>query len=345
MRIAIDGRLINKIQNTGISRYTEFLIEYYLHQFPLDEIILIVNNDKIKYEGLTTVYCANKPFNIIDFLKFTRFIDDLKLDVLHSPFYSGLNRKINGLKNIVTIHDLMYRLVPGFFGKNWLISFMKISYFNFIVKKSLMNAECLISVSQTTCIDVKKNFNLDSHHVPEDSEINSQPDLDIIKKYGLSHKGYYFYCGNNRPHKNLEFVIKIFNNNKKLPPLVLAGKGHECSDNVKAIGIVTDNELHSLYSNAIAFIFPSCYEGFGLPILEALRCRTLVIASNISAFLEFKSSNIYFFKLNDSKQFSSILNLVKDKEYIDEPRFFEYYEKSKIYLLLDKVVSQKGKRL
>lgn len=338
MKIAIDGRLINKYHNTGISRYTEFLIDYYTSQFPKSIIYLIVNNKHLEYDGVQVVYYPYKPYNIIGFIKFTKFIRLLRVSLLHSPFYAGLWAKTPYTKNVITVHDLMYKLVPGFFGSNTVLANLKIMYFDFIVKKSLKNADIVISVSKTTANDVKTYYQLDSSYIPEDSEIMSNPDPNTLQRYKLQPKNYFFYCGNSRPHKNLNFIIKIFNSNPALPVLVLAGKGHVSSQNVRSIGIVSDNELNSLYSNCCAFIFPSKYEGFGLPILETLRCRSIVVASNISAFMEFKSSNILFFDLGDEEKLLEQLLMVQKINYFDEPAFFNYYSKEKIHQLLNNII-------
>lgn len=115
----------------------------------------------------------------------------------------------------------------------------------------------------------------------------------------------------------------------------MAGKGHSDSKNVKSLGVVTEEELKSLYSSSIAFIFPSIYEGFGLPILEALDSKTLVIASEIPAFTEFESKNILFFKIGDQYSFISAIKDAMEKEFAEEPLFFENYSKNRIYNLLD----------
>lgn len=338
MKIGIDCRLINKIQNTGISRYTEFLIDYYLSRLEEKNIYLITNDLDFIHLNCNIVHTKLKPFNIWHFIFFSNFIKSLDLNLFHSPFYSGFFKKIGNLKTIVTVHDLMYQLLDNYFNTNQIINSFKVFYINFIVKRSLVIADNIISVSIKTQDDVFNVFGLESDHIPEDSEIKQGADYSILEMHGLENKNFYFYCGNSRPHKNIDFVVNIFNNNPNLPPLVLAGKGHLTSKNVIATGIVSDEELKALYGSCLAFIFPSRYEGFGLPILEALRCGSFVIASNIPAFLEFNSKNILFFELDNKKDFTKALVKTMNQEYLQEESFFDYYEKKRIYKLNDMLI-------
>ena len=165
--------------------------------------------------------------------------------MLHVPFYSALLVKNSNLRVVVTVHDLMYKFVDDFFGNNKLLNNLKIKYFDFIVTKSLLSADTIISVSETTKNDVHKIFGLESIHVAEDSKIEGKEDFSVMEKFKLKHKSFYFYCGNNRPHKNIDFIVEIFKNNPDLPPLVLAGKGHQENKNVIATGIVSEEELKS----------------------------------------------------------------------------------------------------
>lgn len=339
MKIGIDCRLINKVQNTGISRYTEFLIEYYINRFGSENITLISNDDCFEYKGCEILYTKLRPFNILHFFQFSSFVENLGIDLFHVPFYSAFLKKSPDIKIIVTVHDLMYRLVTDFFGTNKLLNGLKIKYFDFIVKKSLLNADKIVSISQTTKKDVYATYGFDSFHIPEDSEIGGEGDYAILERHNLQIKKFYFYCGNNRPHKNLNFIIKIFENNPNLPPLVLAGKGHHDFKNVITTGVVTEEELKALYQSATAFVFPSKYEGFGLPVLESLRLGTSVIASKISAFLEFKTQNIFFFELDNERDFLEAINQALSHDFVHDKSFLDYYDKNKIYELNDVMIN------
>lgn len=336
MKIGIDCRLIDKKNNTGISRYSEFLIHYYYSKYGANNLVLITNDPNFTYLNLTIAFTKLKPFNVFHFLVFSRFISKLKIDVIHIPFYASFFFKIKNLTTLVTAHDLMYRLVDNFFGNRFYLNFIKIIYFNFIVSRTFKNADFIISVSKTTQDDIKSCFGFNSIHIPEDSSIDGDFDLNILNRYNLNSKNYFFYCGNNRPHKNISFITRVFQTNKSLPILVLAGNGHKSAENVLNLGVVSEAELKALYMNAIAFIFPSKYEGFGLPILESIRLRTLVVASKIPAFTEFISKNIYYFELDEESDLINLLGEVKNYKFQDD-LLLESYDKEFIYKLYDSI--------
>jgi glycosyltransferase involved in cell wall biosynthesis len=337
-KVAIDCRLLNLLQVTGISRYTLFLIDYYASRFKPEEILLITNNKDFHYGKFNVAYTSLKPYNLLHVFFFPLFIKRKKPILLHSPFYSGLFFKVKGIKSIVTVHDLMFRLVPDFFNGIFLTNFLKFKYYDLIVSRTIKNADEIISISETTKQDVLEYYGLNSKHIPEMSEINVKADNSILKTYSLTPKSFFFYCGNSRVHKNLDFVIDIFNKNVDLPTLVLAGKGHKNSNNVIFVGNVTDGQLRALYESTIAFIFPSKHEGFGLPILEALNSNTRVIASKISAFLEFKSKNISYFELGNELEFLSALKLSIATQFVLEDNFWHLYSQSNIYNLTDMLI-------
>jgi hypothetical protein len=339
MKVGIDCRLIDKKINSGISRYTEFLINYYSLKYGANNIVLISNDPNFIHFNSTVAFTRLKPYNVFHFFLFSKFVKKLKLDLIHIPFYSSFFFKINNLITIVTAHDLMYRLVDNFFGDRFYLNKIKVSYFNFIVKRSLKNADFIITVSKTTKKDIKSCFGFDSFQIPEDSSIDGDTESNILNRYKLKPKSYFFYCGNNRPHKNISFIKRIFEINDSLPILVLAGNGHKSSKNVLNLGIISEAELKALYVNAIAFIFPSKYEGFGLPILEAIRLKTIVIASRIPAFIEFKSKNIYYFDLDNEKGLLKLLEKVKFVKF-QEDSFLKSYEKEFIYKLYDSITDR-----
>lgn len=331
MVVGVDCRLLDKKKNTGISRFTEFVINFYIQFIGENNIILITNDVNFRYKNCKTILTSCKPYNIFDFFRYPFFLKSINLDILHSPFYSGVFMKFSSFINILTVHDLMYRKVFGFFGTSYLINFFKIKYFDFIVKSSLKNANAIVTVSETTKDDLFKIFNYNSFYIPEETHSFGKEDHSVLEKHKLIHKNYFFYCGNNRPHKNINFIKKVFTMNLNLPNLVLAGSDHIKSENVIALGQVSEEELATLYKSSIAFIFPSHYEGFGLPILESLYFQTLVIASDIQAFREFNSKNILFFELGNSSDFLNCLKVAQRTKFVNEINFWDKYSKLNIY--------------
>ena len=331
MLVGIDCRLLDRKKNTGISRFTEFIIKFYIEFVGERNIILITNDNNFRFNNCLVVKTRCKPYNIFDFFRYPLFLKSINLDILHSPFYSGVFIKYSKFKNILTVHDLMYRTVSGFFGTSIFYNFLKIKYFDLIIRSSLKNADAIVTVSETTKDDLFNIFKYKSLHIPEEIHFFGKLDKTILEKHNLIHKSYFFYCGNNRPHKNINFIKQVFSKNLNLPNLVLAGSDHIGCDNVIALGQVSEEELAALYKSSIAFIFPSYYEGFGLPILESLYFQTLVIASDIKAFREFKSKNILFFNLGNTGDFLNCLNESQYFNFVDDINFWEKYSKLNIY--------------
>lgn len=116
---------------------------------------------------------------------------------------------------------------------------------------------------------------------------------DILSKYGIKKNGYFLAIGSLSPHKNIGILLKALSLRKNRScPLVVAGGANSnvfrkhflgAHDDAKFIGRVTDQELKALYKNAKALLFPSIYEGFGLPPIEAMYCGCPVVASNSAA--------------------------------------------------------------
>jgi glycosyltransferase involved in cell wall biosynthesis len=125
--------------------------------------------------------------------------------------------------------------------------------------------------------------------------LSGNADTSILDRFELTKYSYYFYVGNNRPHKNINRLKKAFTNLECNTKLVIAGHTGLNKGGIVYTGYISDDELIALYSYSKKFIFPSLYEGFGLPILESLNYKRPVIASNIKAFKEFQSTNILFF--------------------------------------------------
>lgn len=339
-KIAIDCRLLG-YKNTGIARYIHNLVKYYKTKLHLFDIILIVNNNQsIDYQCLNYVQTRLKPYSIFDFLFYPFLVRKLGVNIIHCPTYSGLLYKLSDVACILTVHDLMYKIVPNFFSNYEFINKTAIAYYEFIVRASIRNSDRVIAVSRTTASDLRDYYKVEAVVIPENSQIISQPDHEIIGKFNLIPKNFFLYCGNARQHKNLDFVKSVFIKNNDLPTLVLAGFGHSSTNNVVALGVVTDEELRSLYENCIGFVFPSKYEGFGLPVLEALHCGTQVVASNIPAFKEFDSPSIHYFELNDIKSFVKGLNSAQHQPKPTNRLFFKPYSDNQIHKLMDGLLSR-----
>lgn len=162
-------------------------------------------------------------------------------------------------------------------------------------------ARKILTVSEFSKQELSRYLHIPKNRIipiPEGCDHILKFDIDdsIIKKNNLSNKPFLLFVGSASPHKNLENLIKAIENDPGITlPLIIAGGNFSKvfndveimeSDKIIRTGYVTDGELRSLYSHATAFIFPSLYEGFGLPVLEAMACGCPVICSNNTSLPE-----------------------------------------------------------
>lgn len=234
-------------------------------------------------------------------------------DLLHIP---GGNIPL-GYKGkvVLTVHDLAIFKHPEWF------PFEPLSRY-FLYPQSLKRASAFIVPSNQTASDLKEIFKISNKPIAViyegvqaksklfDQDIYSPEDIidqeDLIKKYKIEFP-YVFFLGTIEPRKNLEFLIRVFDlfsqkHPGKIRQLVLAGASGWKNENVfKAIekanrrhqrkiinylGYVPHEDKWALFENALAFLFPSLYEGFGLPPLEAMALGTPVISSNRASLKE-----------------------------------------------------------
>lgn len=208
-------------------------------------------------------------------------------------------------KSIATMHDLSVLTMPQFHPRE------RVNYLSKEIEASLSRVSALLVDSHHVKQEIIDHFGMsgDTIHVAhlassEDFRTRTQDDIaPALARHGLTYAGYTLYAGTIEPRKNLANLIKAY---ATLPattktnfPLVLVGfKGwnnDEIMDEVakgtrqgwvKYLGFVPDQELTHLFSGARLFAFPSLYEGFGLPVLEALSSGVPVVTSNRSSLPE-----------------------------------------------------------
>jgi len=224
------------------------------------------------------------------------------LDLISWPYYPL--PKLN-LPSILTVHDMRFLHYPETYKKS------RRMFLRFAVPRSLERANQIISVSECTKRDIVKNYNITPEKIkvvpnvidPRFNKEYSQQEINDIKhRYGLPDR-YILYVGTLEPRKNLTRLVKAFanlrNRNKINEKLVILGQKHfgyqdlctyvrrkNIETDVLFTGYVADEHLPALYQQARMLSFPSQHEGFGIPILEAMVCKTPVLTSNTSAMPE-----------------------------------------------------------
>lgn len=315
MRIGIDCRTIlnpKSGERAGVGHYTYYLVKNLLKLDKKNEYVLYFDwrvQDTREFEQ-PNVKLKHFPFSQYNkFLPFayshmliTAYLMKEGLDVFHSPI-SSLPLTYPK-KSIITVHDLAIYKNPAWFPS-------QIFSTKLLVPQSLRKADRIIAVSASTKKDLKEIFNVADKKIKvvyEGAVINkilvNNKNIDSLSKFKLW-PNYMIFIGTLEPRKNIVTLLRAY---KKLLDsgqqfkkyqLVLAGyKGYKNDEvfseiralkldkQVKYIGYVTQNQKVELLKKAVCFIFPSSYEGFGLPILEAMALGTPVISSNVSSMPE-----------------------------------------------------------
>ncbi len=243
------------------------------------------------------------------------------------------------IKVFSTIHDLVCYDVPK------TMTFKSRLFFRKSIKHNLKISSKVISISNFSCSRIVEKFNVNTKDILKIYCASSMPIVkksfeDIQKKYDLPNE-YILGLSTVEPRKNFEQLIKwmiqIWSENKNIPDLVLVGrKGWKQEEIIKDVphnfkkkihftGFADDDDIYSLYFYSKTFILPSIYEGFGIPLLEALQADKLPICSKIPVFEEVLGKEYpYMFDLNSYVDFkekllaylandnSSLLNSMKN---------------------------------
>ncbi len=340
-RLVIDGR---HLYISGIGTYTNNLLTTYANlAMPLPTCVLA----KKQY---TKSLQANFPFQIQTFnpsiysvKEQFRFLSITKSsDLLHVPHYNA-PLLFQG-KLIVTLHDLCHIALKEFFS-----SPLQRAYSSSFLPLILKKANHIITVSQFSKNEILRYFpkikeekittiplGRDEFFFPRDPESSK-----IVRaKYGLA-KDYFITVGNYKEHKNLDGLLRIYKKamqqNRELPDLAFVGQGNakgvymqslfayitrnRMQDKVHFISNVSYNDLPYLYTEAKALLFPSLYEGFGLPLLEAMSCETPIICSNRASIPEVVGDAAYILPPEDIESWvNALLTIENTQEYVAKAR-------------------------
>jgi glycosyltransferase involved in cell wall biosynthesis len=300
-KIAFDAkRIFNNL--TGLGNYSRTLVKNIVEAYPEHEYHLftpsIKDSSETKY-FLTDRFVVHTPkIKLLGSIWRSTFIPSIikkkKINIYH-----GLSHELplfnidKACKTVLTIHDLIYELYPNQFPLLDRLGY-QIKY-----KKSINKADKIVAISESTKADL---VNLYGTHESKINVIYQAANTyfkpaKIIKP--LKERDYFLFVGSIIERKGVDKLISVYEQHPDLAQLKLIGGGGEYKQKMQSkvqslnlehkiefVNQVSNLELLQYYQNAIATILISQYEGFGIPMIESLLCKTPVITSNISSLPE-----------------------------------------------------------
>ncbi|MFN7914227.1 MAG: glycosyltransferase family 1 protein [Vicinamibacterales bacterium] len=306
MRIGIDAR---KLHDYGIGTYIRNLLRELARLDQQTEFVLLCRPGDV--EGLRALGANFRPvvetagnYSITEQVKVPLALRREGVDLFHAPHY--VLPPLVHCRSVVTIHDCIHLMFPQYLPNRAALTYARTS-----MAMAASRATRVLTVSETSKADIMKFFGtepskIDVIYNAYDERFGVEPvEEDVVRvreRYQL-HDEFVLYAGNVKPHKNLERLIDAFqivrmrgldhlklvmigDDISKYAALRRAVHRYQLHNYVRFLGYLPEHTLAVMYRLAGVFVFPSLYEGFGLPPLEAMASGTPVVTSNISSLPE-----------------------------------------------------------
>jgi glycosyltransferase involved in cell wall biosynthesis len=352
-RIGIDARFYGPL-GKGLGRYVQEIVDNIIKIDQQSEFVIFLSHENFDEflppdPRVKKIVVLARWYSFAEQLIFPWQIWREHLDLIHFPHFNV--PVLVPVKFVVTIHDLILTKFPTIRASTlspWLYK-IKNLFYQIVISLAVRRAQKIIAVSEFTRKDIIDKFKVDPKKVvvtyegvanlaPGDDSlfVKKLDDSQTLLSYNIS-ENYILYVGNVYPHKNLESLLEVFVEvHKKYPTLrlVLVGKEDYFYQRLKEVasrlnlwhediiespvvftGYVPDVELDVLYRKALFYIFPSLYEGFGLPALEAMAKGCPVASSNQASLPEvLGEAALYFNPADKADIFLKIDKLYQDEE-------------------------------
>ena len=309
MKIGIDGRAAKWYRGTGIGTYTHELINGLNNVDPINDYLIFMPkcdtlnqlNDNFKVRSIE----STSSDNFWEDIKVPNIVNNTNMELYHVPQNGvGLSPNIN-CKKVITLHDIIPLKMPETVSDRYL------KIFNDELPSILNSCDGIITVSEFSKNDIASEFNFPIEkiyvtHLAAESIYKPLSKYQcknlVTQKYKIK-EDFILYVGGFSPRKNIIGLIEAYSmlpeNLKNTFKLVITGKKGisyakykaraeelKVDDKVIFTGFIPLNDLPLFYNACEVLVYPSFYEGFGLPPLEAMACGTPVIVSNVTSLPE-----------------------------------------------------------
>jgi glycosyltransferase involved in cell wall biosynthesis len=324
LKIAVNTRLLQNNKLEGIGRFMFETLKRITVEHPEHHFYFIFDRayheDFIFADNITPIIAgppARHPFLFVYWLEFTVYdlLKKLKVDLfLSCDGYLSLRSDV---KQLAVIHDINFHHFPN--ELPWLVK----KYYNYYFPKFAKKAVRIATVSEFSKQDISKSYHVNSNLIDvvfngcSDGfvPINEEQMLAVQKQYSAG-KPYFIYVGSIQPRKNLHRLFEAFDKFKKESSaehkLIIAGQKYFWNQTMKNslnackfkediifLGRVKEQQLHLLTASAFAAVYVPLFEGFGIPLLEAMHCEVPIITSNVSSLPEVAADAALYCNPND----------------------------------------------
>ncbi|MCR9065738.1 MAG: glycosyltransferase family 4 protein [Cytophagales bacterium] len=364
LHLCVDARMID---NSGIGVYIQNYITF-LKSVPSVNITLLGDSDKLFFRygnssNIKIVAVKSRIYSIGE--QFWLPIKIPKCDIFWSPHYNIPILPIRARKRLVTLPDVAHIALANTFQ----FGLIKRVYSRFVLNLSVILSDRIITISKFSKEELVKFTGVKPNKVSviylgiDKGVFNIPSKTDLIDFFRNNielPRKYILFVGNVKPHKNLSALILAFSKIKTQLEdykILIVGKkeGFITGDNevvrliseqnlverIQFTGYVDENSLKFLYSGAAIFIFPSIYEGFGFPPIEAMACGCVVASSNAASMPEICGDAVEYFDPKNVKELSSLLLKMLNEDHSKSEiikkgkrrsELFDWSESSKLFL-------------
>jgi glycosyltransferase involved in cell wall biosynthesis len=354
MHVGVEATTLRSQQLGGVWRYTEGLIRALGRLASPHRYSLLFLNAFKPWARVPTPHLSAGAMRLVEVTSTSNFLFTFlmpmlplgglgltvesflgSLDVFHSVNAALLPQRRG--RRVVTVQDLTCLRFPHY--HPWARRML----FRMALRQAVRQADAIIVPSSATRRDLTTRFGgaapkvrvIPLAHGEQFVPLEPEETARITGRYGLSWHDYLLFVGNVEPRKNLLAVIEAYNRlrsrARSAPPLaIVGGEGWKnqaihraaavspVASDIRFLGRVDDDELPALMNGALAFLYPSIYEGFGLPPLEAMACGTPVITSNRSSLPEVVADAALLVDPDDRSELAEAMARIVDEQSLRE---------------------------